>query len=193
MKKFLTTSEVAQICGVAHTTVIRWIGEGKLKAHETPGGHRRIEQWDLVHFLKQFKMPVPDSLGDGRFRILAVDDEVKVLSLMRKVFSKYPDEIDFCSTTSGMEALVMLGKSRFDLIILDVVMPDMDGLQVCITIKQNADISGVKIIVVTGHQLLEEQEEYLKRNAEYIMRKPFSPSVLMEKVRALMCGAGGRI
>jgi len=186
MKKFLTTSEAAEICGVAHTTVIRWIGGGKLKAHETPGGHRRIDQWDLVRFLKQFKIPVPNSLGDGRFRILAVDDETKILSMMRKTFSKYPDEIEFCSTTSGMEALVMLGKSRFDLIILDVVMPDMDGIQVCITLKQNPDTAGIKIIVITGHQLLEEQEEYLKGNAECVIKKPFSPSVMLEKVRALM-------
>lgn len=186
MKKFFTTSGVARICGVAHTTVIRWIGEGKLKAHETPGGHRRIDQWDLVAFLQQFKIPVPASLGDSRFRILAVDDETHVLSMMRRAFAKHSREIDFQTTTSGMEALVMLGKSRFDLIILDVVMPDMDGTQVCITLKQNPDTAGIKIIVITGHQLLEEQEEYLKHNAECVLKKPFSPSVLMEKVRKLM-------
>ena len=71
MKKFLTTSDAAQICGVAHTTVIRWITEGKLKAHETPGGHRRIVQGDLVLFMKQFNMPVPGSLGEPTLMDLA--------------------------------------------------------------------------------------------------------------------------
>jgi excisionase family DNA binding protein len=186
MKKFLTTSEVAKICGVAHTTVIRWISEGKLKAHETPGGHRRIEQWDLVAFLKCFRIPVPASLGDNRFKILAVDDETHVLSMMRRAFAKHSEEIDFHTTTSGMEALVMLGKSHFDLIILDVVMPDMDGIQVCITLKQNPDTSDIKIIVITGRPLLEEQEEYLRRNAECIIKKPFQPSILVEKVKKIM-------
>lgn len=186
MKKFFTTTEVAGICGVAHTTIIRWIDERKLKAHETPGGHRRIEHWDLVAFLQQFKIPVPASLGDNRFRILAVDDETRVLSMMRRAFAKYAKEIDFQTTTSGMEALVMLGKSHFDLIILDVIMPDMDGIQVCITLKQNPGTAGIKIIVVTGHQLLEEQEDYLKHNAECVLKKPFSPSALLEKAKTLM-------
>lgn len=186
MKKFFTTTEVAGVCGVAHTTIIRWIGDGKLKAHETPGGHRRIDQWDLVAFLQQYKMPVPASLGDNRFRILAVDDDTRVLSMMRRAFAKHNEEIDFQTTTNAMEALVMLGKNHFDLIILDVIMPDMNGIQVCITLKQNPGTAGIKIIVVTGHQLLEEQEDYLKHNAECVIKKPFLPSALVEKVRTLM-------
>jgi two-component system, OmpR family, response regulator VicR len=185
MDKFLTTSEVARICGVAHTTVIRWITEGKLKAHETPGGHRRIDQWDMVAFLRQFKIPVPPSLGDNRFKILEVDDDPKVLSMMRRAFAKHAEEIDFQTAANGMEALVMLGQNHFDLVTLDVVMPDMDGVQVCITLKQNPFTANVKIIVITGHQLSEEQEEYLKRNVECVFRKPFSPSVLLEKVLTL--------
>jgi len=186
MKKFMTTSEAADVCGVVHTTIIRWINEGKLKAHETPGGHRRIDHWDLVHFLKQYKIPVPRTLDDGRFKVLAVDDETKVLTMLRKAFSAHADEIDFCATTSGMEALVMLGKTRFDLLILDVAMPDMDGVQVCITIKQNPDLADLKILVITGRQLLEEQEEYLKKNVEEIIKKPFSTDELMDKVKAMM-------
>ena len=186
MKKFLTTSDVAQICGVAHTTVIRWITEGKLKAHETPGGHRRIDQSDLAFFMKQFNMPVPGSLRDGRFRILAVDDEKPVLSMLRRMFSQYLDEIDFYATPNCMEALVLMGRSSFDLLILDVGMPDMDGIQVCKTIKSNPDTAGIRIMVITGKELSEEQDEFLKSNAEAVIKKPFSPAVLMEKVRALM-------
>lgn len=186
MNRFFTTSEVARICGVAHTTVIRWIDEGKLKAHETPGGHRRIEQRDLAGFLKQFKIPVPPSLGGERFRILAVDDETNVLSMIRRTFAKNSGEIEVQTTTNGMEALVALGKSHFDLIILDIAMPDMDGFQVCATIKQNPDLAGVKIIVITGKQLSEEQEEYLKVNAECVIEKPFSTLALESEVKKVM-------
>jgi CheY-like chemotaxis protein len=106
--------------------------------------------------------------------------------MMRRTFAKHAGEIDFQTATNGMEALVMLGKYRFDLVTLDVVMPDMDGVQVCITLKQNPDTAGIKIIVITGHQLLEEQEDYLKRNVECVFRKPFSPSILLEKVLTLV-------
>ena len=186
MKKIFTTTEAAQICGVAHTTVIRWIGEGKLKAHETPGGHRRIERGDLVDFLKRFNMPVPSSLSDTRFRVLAVDDEQVMLSMIRKLFDDCPDEIELHMATHGMVALMLIGKIPFDLVILDVIMPDMDGVEVCRALKRNPDTAAVKIIAITGKQLTEEQEEYLERNTECLLKKPFSPAVLLEKVRALM-------
>ncbi|HCC46911.1 MAG TPA: hypothetical protein DEQ38_02150 [Elusimicrobia bacterium] len=186
MKKFLTTSEAAEICGVAHTTVIRWITDGKLKAHETPGGHRRIDREELLDFLHQFKIPVPQSLADSRYRILVVDDDREVLAMLGRVFSEYGETIELHTTASGMEALVLLGQSRYDLLILDVVMPEMDGMQVCSTIKTNPDISGIRIIVITGHQLSEEQEEYLKKNAEAVMYKPLQPTLLLEKVKDLM-------
>ena len=186
MGKFFTTSEIARICDVTHTTIIRWITEGKLKAHETPGGHRRVEHWDLVAFLKLHKIPPQEPFGDGRFKILAIDDDAKVLSMLRRAFAKHSEEIDLQTTMHGMEALVMLGKNHFDLILLDVNMPDMNGIQVCITLKQHADTANIKIIVITGQELSEEQEHYLKRNAICVFKKPFAPSDLIEKVQTLM-------
>ena len=188
MKKFFTTSEAANICGVAHTTVIRWITEGKLKAHETPGGHRRIQHEELTAFMKQFDIPTPLSFGDGRYRILAVDDDKNVLTMIRRAFAERSGEIELETTDNGMEALVMLGKNRFDLILLDIVMPGMDGVQFCRTIKKNPNTSGIKIIAITGKQLTGQQEDYLAANAEYILRKPFLPSVLLEKAEALRQG-----
>lgn len=183
MKKFFTTSEAAQICGVAHTTVIRWIGEGKLKAHETPGGHRRIESKDLLGFLKRFGIPVPDSLAaEHPFRVLAVDDEKVMLSMLRKMVDASPDKIELHLATHGMAALMLIGKIHFNVIILDVVMPDMDGIEVCKALKRNPDTAGMKIIAMTGKPLSEEQEEYLERNTECLLKKPFSPSLLLELI-----------
>ncbi len=185
MKKFFTTSEAAEICGVAHTTVIRWIGEGKLKAYETPGGHRRIERSDLPAFMKQFNMPVPASLADARFRVLAVDDDKVMLSMIRKMFSGYTDEMELHTATHGMAALMLIGKIPFNLVILDVLMPDMDGIEVCRALKLNPDTAALDIIAITGKQLTEEQEEYLERNTECLLKKPFSPSLLLKRIDAL--------
>ncbi len=182
MKKFFTTSEIAQVCGVAHTTVIRWIGEGKLKAHETPGGHRRIERGDLLDFLKRFNIPVPASLADARFRVLVVDDESVMLSMIRKMFEGFPDEIELHMATHGMVALMLIGKIPFNLVILDVLMPDMDGIEVCRELKRNPDTADIKIIAITGKQLTEEQEEYLDRNVESLLKKPFSPIALLKRI-----------
>ncbi|MDD2806724.1 MAG: response regulator [Elusimicrobiales bacterium] len=185
MKKFYTTSQTAEICSVAHTTVIRWIGEGKIKAHETPGGHRRIEKADLLDFLKRFSMPVPASLEDPRYRVLVVDDEKVMLSMMRKLFDEHASEIELHMAERGMAALLLLGKKHFDLVILDVVMPDMDGVEVCKALRRNPDTADLKIISVTGKQLTEEQEEYLERNTECLLKKPFPPSELLERINTL--------
>lgn len=194
MKKFFTTSETAEICGVAHTTVIRWIGEGKIKAHETPGGHRRIESKDLLYFLKRFGMPVPASLAsEDRFRVLAVDDEKVMLSMLRKMVDGCPDKVELHLATHGMAALMLIGKVPFNLVILDVVMPDMDGIEVCKALRRNPDTAAVKIIAMTGKPLSEEQEEYLERNTECLLKKPFSPSLLLELIDGMRRRqAGGR-
>ncbi|OGR80173.1 MAG: hypothetical protein A2X32_05900 [Elusimicrobia bacterium GWC2_64_44] len=185
MKRFYTTSETAEICSVAHTTVIRWIGEGKIKAHETPGGHRRIEKQDLLDFLKRFNLPVPASFADSRYRVLVVDDETLMLAMIRKTFEEYADEIDLCLAERGMAALLMIGKSQFDLVILDVVMPDMDGIEVCKALKRNPDTAGVRIVAITGKQLSEEQEEYLQKNTEGLLKKPFTPAAIMALVNEI--------
>jgi excisionase family DNA binding protein len=186
MKKIFATSEMAQICGVAHTTVIRWIGEGELKAHEAPGGHRCIEGEDLICSMKRFNMPVPASLTDARARVLVVDDEKVMLSMIQKKIAGNKGEIELHLATHGMAALMLIGKIPFNLVILDVAMPDMDGIEVCRALKRNPDTSAIKIIAITGKQLSEEQEEYLERNTECLLKKPFSPAVLLEKVRALI-------
>lgn len=185
MKKFYTTSEAAKICGVVHTTVIRWITEGKLKAHETPGGHRRIERQDLIAFLGQFNIPVPASLVNGSFKVLVVDDERLMLSMIEKMFAEHTSGVELHLATHGMAALIMLGKMHFNLVILDVIMPDMDGIEVCRTLKRDPDTAGIKIIAITGKQLSLAQEEYLERNTECLLRKPFSPEELLACVSAI--------
>ncbi|MBI4656496.1 MAG: response regulator [Elusimicrobia bacterium] len=190
MKNFFTTSEVARVCGVAHTTVIRWITEKKLKAYETPGGHRRIEKESLIDFMKEFHIPVPPALADKWFRVLVVDDDKYMVGMIRKLFLREMSDVDLHITTKGMEALVMIGKIRFNLIILDVIMPDMDGIEVCKTLKRNPDTAGIKIIAITGKELSDEQEEYLRRNAECLLKKPFPPSLLLERTTAIMERSG---
>lgn len=188
MKKFFTTSEIAGLCGVVHATVISWITEGKLAAHETPGGHRRVERLELLAFLKRFNMPVPAALENARFRVLVVDDDELMLSMIRKLFDGYPAELELQMATHGMAALILLGKTPFDLVILDVTMPDMDGVEVCKALKRDPDTAAVRIIAITGRQLSGEQEEYLDGNVECVLRKPFAASALLERIGGIRPG-----
>ncbi len=186
MKSCLTTFETSRLCGVVHTTIIRWIKDGKLKAYETPGGHRRIQIEDLLAFMKHYNMPIPAAFPKNMPSIMALDDNKQILSMIRKAFETFASDIELYTTSNPVEAMVMLGNHPADLLILDVIMPAMDGIQVCKTLKTREETAKMKIIVITGKLLSHEQEDFLNRNADYVMRKPFSPVELIEHAVKLL-------
>lgn len=65
MTRFYTTFEAARILGVSLPTVVNWVKARRLKAHRTPGGHRRIAREELAAFMVRHGMPLPDELGDA--------------------------------------------------------------------------------------------------------------------------------
>ncbi len=184
-KRLFTTFEVGQLCKVYHTTVINWINKGQLKAFTTPGKHRRIERNDLLDFIKEFNIPIPPQLKETK-KILIVDDDKSILHLVEKATAKLGPSIELRSTASGIEALVMVGQDAPDLMILDVVMPGMDGIQVCRTLKANPKTKYIKILCMTGKLLDHEQESFLTHNVEALLKKPFSIRDLMGKASELL-------
>jgi excisionase family DNA binding protein len=186
MDQFFTTFEVAALCQVYHTTVINWINKGQLKAYTTPGRHRRIQRNDLLEFMHRFNVHIPRELNDQKKKILAIDDDKSVLKVLEKAFSKLAPSVHLQTTTNGVEALVMVGKDIPDLIILDIIMPGMDGIQICRSLRANPETESIKIMAITGKNLTEEQETFLQRNVEAVFSKPFSPMKLIEKTSALL-------
>src|SRR5262245_61612745 len=77
MEKTYTTFQIAEICGVRPTTIIKWVKQNRIKAYVTPGGHRRIQETDLLKFLKYYHFPIPENLGHEatKKKILVIDDE----------------------------------------------------------------------------------------------------------------------
>lgn len=118
-KSYLTTFDVSQICEVNPTTVQNWVKENKLKAFSTPGGHRRIRREDLISFMKEFSMPIPGELKNPASTILIVDDEKDVIELLTSLFETAEEELEVTGAQSGVEALLLIGARRPDLLILD--------------------------------------------------------------------------
>jgi two-component system response regulator VicR len=84
-EKPLTTGEIADLCHVHLRTVLQWIHDGKLKSYRTPGNHSRVKVDDYIIFLKQYNMPIPDSLssrGNTR-KVLIVDDDANMVSSLK--------------------------------------------------------------------------------------------------------------
>jgi excisionase family DNA binding protein len=136
-KKIFTTYEVSQYCSVDLSTVINWIEEGKLLAYKTPGGHRRVEKEDLVHFLKKYQMPIPaDLVKRERRRVLIVDDNRTVVDLIVRALKKLKKKCEVDSAFDGLEAGRKLVTFEPVLVILDLMLPEIDGFKVCKNIRR---------------------------------------------------------
>jgi excisionase family DNA binding protein len=146
VRKFFTTKQIAEMCGVHITTAIRWIDGGELRAYRTPGGRRRVAADELQGFLDKHKIPV---LLRGRPHVLVVDDDEVVLRAMaRQLNAKGRYEVT--TATSGYDALITIGQRMPDVVVLDLLMPRVDGYEVCRAIKSCHSGTKIKVVCVTG-------------------------------------------
>lgn len=184
-ERAFTSFEAAKICGVFHTTMVGWVNQGRLEAHRTPGGHRRILLSDLVDFMRKYAIPIPADLAQKPRTILVVEDELASQRLMVRILKSLPNvEIQAC--VSGLEALILIGKEAPDLLVLDIYTPEIDGLAVCKLLKSTPHTQPIKIIAVSGQMLSGEEEAFLLKHADYFLRKPFSNAEVKAKAAALL-------
>jgi excisionase family DNA binding protein len=177
-RAFFTTFEISQICGVNPTTVQNWVKTKRLKAFQTPGKHRRVCRDDLIEFLRKFDMPIPPELDSDETQknlpaVLIVDDDTDVRSVIADAFrTEVSDEINIREAQSGTDAFLAIGRSKPDMIILDVRMPDMDGYDVCERLKANDNIRDIKIVAISGDHRPESRERILAAGADMFFTKP---------------------
>lgn len=184
-KRPFTTYEVAKICGVYYTTVINWVNKGMLKAHCTPGGHRRILLPDLIDFMKRFELPIPEDLAQRAKRILIVEDDASMQRMLKRTLSSLPGiEIQTCS--GGLEALMAIGKEAPELIILDIRIPQVNGVEVCRVLKSSEQTKPIKIVAITGEPLPAEAEAFLQAHVDGFFQKPLPTADLKAKVQDLL-------
>ncbi|WP_145409094.1 MULTISPECIES: response regulator transcription factor [Paenibacillus] len=112
--------------------------------------------------------------------LLLVDDDAHIRALLRYVMTKEGYQV--IEAEDGVEAIERLRENSIDLAIIDIMMPRMDGLELCDIIRQNYDIP---IIMLTARdQLLDKKQGYLQGTDEYVT-KPFEPEEMVFRVKAL--------
>lgn len=171
-RTFFTTFEISQICGVNPTTVQNWVKGKKLRAFTTPGGHRRIRREDLISFLKKFDMPIPAELDQGPPLVMIVDDEKEILDLLEDLLKSGGNEVSISRAASGVEALLMIGECKPHLLILDIMMPGMNGYEVCQKLKSSPATRNIKIVAISGDNRATVRERILDSGADLFFAKP---------------------
>jgi len=147
-REYLTTRQAASHCRVSIPTLRRWIRAGDLGAHLTPGGHRRIDLHEFQRFLRAQGRPAYPVASGASPRVLLVDDEPLVVQLLHDLLA---DGFVIETATDGYEALVKVGTFRPALIILDVVLAGLDGIEACRCLRRLPETREVRILGMTGH------------------------------------------
>jgi excisionase family DNA binding protein len=186
MDQLYTTHDIAALLQVDPSTVSKWIDRGMLLAFRTPGRHRRVRSSDLRSFLIAHQMPVPDELGSGAIRLVLVDDEKPVLDAMKRAFKPVASQVDVTTTTSGVEALLLVSELRPHGLIIDLNMPEVDGLEVCRRIRARKQFEGVRLITMTGRHTPETVQESLKAGAIACLAKPIDVSAVLDVFKVSM-------
>jgi excisionase family DNA binding protein len=183
MDQLYTTHDISRLLQVDPSTVSKWIDRGILIAFRTPGGHRRVRSVDLRSFLLAHEMPVPEELGGAVVRLLVVDDEKPVLDAMKRSFKSVANQLELTTTTSGVEALLLVAEQKPHGMIIDLNMPDLDGYEVCRRMKAHKSLEAVKLITMTARHTPEVVEQSLKAGAVACLAKPVDPQAVLDLFR----------
>lgn len=185
MKTVFTTGEAAKICKVSQQTIIRCFDSGQLRGFRVPGSRfRRIPREALYRFMKENSIPT-DALESGRRRVLIVDDDQAVVDLISDVLAN-DSRFETRVVNNGFGAGMMAKEYHPDLIILDVMLPDINGQEVCELIRQDPTMADTKIICISG--MIEEEKiaDLKKSGADDFLNKPLDIDELVRRVCRLL-------
>lgn len=178
--KFLTPRQVAEILMVSPITVRQWAQKGQLRAYTTPGGHRRFRLMDVEAFARENNVVIPTGRHRA-VRILIVDDDENLLGFLSKLFADVPEaEVVVETASSGFEGGLKVQSLKPDVFLLDLMMPGMNGFEVCKRIKQDPVTADIRVVAMTGFPTRENVDRILAAGAEACFPKPLQISALLD-------------
>ncbi|MDY6879439.1 MAG: response regulator [Desulfatiglans sp.] len=187
MDEVLTVFKASQYCNVSSKTIINWVDAGHIKAYKTVGGHRRIKKKDLESFMRKQGIPIPEEEAMGeRKRILVVDDDLIIVETIVQALEEDEHDYEVISASDGFEAGLQVNHFRPHLLILDIMMPDIKGYEVCRKIKENEETKNIKIIVLSAYLDEEKFKKMKEYGADICFSKPFPLPRLKEEVARLL-------
>jgi DNA-binding response OmpR family regulator len=126
-----------------------------------------------------------DALESGKRKILVVDDDPEIVELLVDVLTR-DGRFEVRTASSGYDAGILTHQLMPDLILLDYMLPDVNGNIVCQTIRRNPEFENVKIIIISGVIKQDEIDQLLKSGAEDFIRKPFDIAELTNRITAVL-------
>jgi len=189
--EYITTGKAARLCGVGINTIKRWIQKGELNCVITPGGHWRIADDEFQLFLHALtSRPVPQEQSkkaEPRYKVLLIEDDQALSALIEGAFEMAAFETLFDCAFDGYSGLMKIGAMQPDLILLDIMLPEINGLELIQRIRSSDLCAATRIVVITGAADRRVVKRALDRaKPDAVFHKPFAVESLLETVHGLL-------
>ncbi|NOQ96330.1 MAG: response regulator [Desulfobacterales bacterium] len=187
MEDILTVFQASKYCNVSPKTIINWIEAGHIEAYKTVGGHRRIKISDMENFMRKQGIPIPEQeMISERKKILIVDDDPIIVETLVQGLEEEEYDYEIISASDGFEAGLQVNHFKPHLLILDIMMPDIKGFEVCKKIKTNEETKDTKIIVLSAYLDDEKFKKMKEYGADICFSKPLPLPQLKEEVAKML-------
>jgi excisionase family DNA binding protein len=178
---WLTLGQAASYLGVAQSTIRKWSDSGRMPAFYTPGGHRRFRRRDLDAFLSGSRA----ASAQGTPLVLVVDDDKRLREFVRVNLEM--DGYAVREAANAKEGLAALEDEQVpDLILLDVMMPGMDGWEMLRRVQERHGVGTIPVIMFSGKVEDDTAERAAEQGAQAFLGKPFDPQQLIASTKQLL-------
>ncbi len=187
-RKSLSTGDIARHCQVTPATVVNWIKAGKLEVYTTPGGQYRMDTDAFLAFLDKNKFPVPEELQPARQRrILVMDDSPAMLDAATSALSRHLPGSVLETSADGFEGLIKIGSFKPHALVLDLMMPRLDGAEVCRCLRAGTETRNMFIVALSGLAADNELVRRVKRiGVDAFLTKPVDMTDLARQLARLL-------
>jgi excisionase family DNA binding protein len=180
-KNYLTPQEAADLLMVSPVTVRQWAHKGLLDSSSTPGGHRRFARDEIERFAREHGTVLRSPMHNG-LRVLIVDDDEQTVTYLTEVLSGTPEHVLVQAAHDGFDAGRMVQSFSPHVILLDLKMPGLDGVEVCRRLKGDMATRAIRIIGMTGYPSEENLSSFEEAGVEVCLKKPFDRAHLVEAI-----------
>ena len=178
---WLTLGQAAKYLGVAQSTIRKWSDTGRVPAFYTPGGHRRYRRMDLDAFLERSG---PGGKPKDGPTVLVVDDDPGVREVVR--LSLELEGYMVKEAGGAEEGLAAVEDEAPDLILLDVMMPHVDGWEMLRQIQERHGAGSIPIVMFSGKVDAQTAAQAAARGAQGFVGKPFDPQQLVDQAKQIV-------
>lgn len=199
--KIVHPQEICRVLGISRSTCKRWIDAGIIPGHRTPGGHRRVMEHEFVAAMKRLGIPMVAPLGNepatsapltpdaivGNNGILAIDNNQGFLVTLELAINTALPQVPFHSATNGFVAGALVERLHPKVVILDLQMPGLDGVEVCRWLREMPGGDRLHIITITAHAGDPLRcAAFISAGGERVFPKPLNEPELIAWLRAAL-------